>query len=105
MEEQTRDTAVLKPDVQKEPKAISYIVVWLTLLALTAVTVLAASLNLGGIAIIVCLAIAAVKSVTVLMYFMHLRYERRLLIKLIIPIALAVLVIFIGLTYSDVITR
>jgi caa(3)-type oxidase subunit IV len=48
---------------------------------------------------------AAVKSSLVFLYFMHLRWEKRLLIKLLIPIALAVLAIFIGLTYTDVLAR
>lgn len=83
----------------------TYVVVWLALLALTAATVSAASLNLRAIAIVVCLAIAAIKSIFVLLYFMHLRYENRLLIKLIIPIAVVTLAIFIGGTFSDVFTR
>ncbi len=89
----------------KEAGARTYIVVWLALLVLTALTVTAASLNLGGLAIVVCLSIAAVKAVGVLLYFMHLRYERQVLIRLLIPIAIITLAIFIGLTYSDVMTR
>jgi len=42
------------------------------LIALTATTVAVAGFNLQKIAIIVCLAIAAVKSTLVLFYFMHL---------------------------------
>jgi caa(3)-type oxidase subunit IV len=41
----------------------------------------------------------------VLLYFMHLRYENRAVIKLIIPIAIITLAIFIGGTFSDVFTR
>jgi cytochrome c oxidase subunit IV len=89
----------------KEPSARSYVVVWVILLVMTALTVLAASLNLRSIAVIVCLAIAAFKSTLVLLYFMHLRYEDRQLIKLLMPIAITTLAIFIGLTYSDVIFR
>jgi cytochrome c oxidase subunit 4 len=83
----------------------TYIFVWIALLVFTALTVLAASLNFGGVAIIVCLGIAAAKSTLVLLYFMHLRYEKQLLLRLLIPIVLITLAIFIGLTYSDVITR
>jgi hypothetical protein len=36
---------------------------------------------------------------------MHLREERRLLLKLVVPIAVATLAIFIGLTYTDVLHR
>jgi cytochrome c oxidase subunit 4 len=82
-----------------------YILVWAALIALTAVTVATASANLGRAAIIVVLAIAAGKSTLVLLYFMHLREERRLLLKLVVPIAVATLAIFIGLTYTDVLHR
>lgn len=83
----------------------AYIAVWAGLLALTAITVAVAGLNLQKVAIVVCLAIAAVKSTLVLFYFMHLRYEQRRIIQLVIPIAIGALAIFIGLTYSDVLTR
>ena len=82
-----------------------YILVWAALIALTAVTVATASANLGRAAIVVVLAIAAGKSTLVLLYFMHLREERRLLLKLVVPIAVATLAIFIGLTYTDVLHR
>ena len=39
------------------------------------------------------------------MFFMHLLRERRLAFKLPIPIAMAALAIFIGLTFTDVIGR
>lgn len=83
----------------------TYIIIWVALIIFTAITVTSASLNLGKITIIICLAIAVIKSTLVLLYFMHVRYEKRLIIKLLIPGALVLLAIFIGLTYSDVITR
>lgn len=83
----------------------TYITVWAALILLTALTVTTASLNLRKVTIIVCLAIAAFKSTLVLLYFMHLRYENRLVIKLMIPIAIITLAIFIGGTFSDVFTR
>ena len=87
------------------PGMRSYMIVWGALILLTAMTVTVAGFNLQKIAIIACLGIAAVKSTLVLFYFMHLRYEQRLVIKLLIPIAVVTLAIFIGLTFSDVITR
>jgi cytochrome c oxidase subunit 4 len=82
-----------------------YIRVWGALIALTAVTVTTASLDLGRAGIAVVLAIAAVKSTLVLLYFMHLRDEKRLLLKLVVPIAVAALAVFIGLTYTDILSR
>ena len=94
------------PDARPHgPTTRSYVAVWGALIVLTATTVAVAGFNLQKIAIIVCLGIAAVKSTLVLFYFMHLRYEHRLIIKLLIPIAIGALAIFIGLTFSDVITR
>jgi cytochrome c oxidase subunit 4 len=84
---------------------LRYIGIWLGLVALTVLTVTTASLNVGRIGIIIVLAIAATKSTMVLLWFMHLSTEKRLLLKLLVPIAICVLAIFIGLTYSDVLTR
>jgi cytochrome c oxidase subunit IV len=82
-----------------------YFLVWGILISFTAITVAVANLNLGKLAAVVCLAIAAVKSTLVLLYFMHLRYEKSTVIRILIPIVIVLLVIFIGLTYSDVISR
>ena len=51
------------------------------------------------------LAIAGTKSVLVLLYFMHLRYEKRLLVKILMPIVVVTLAVFIGLTYTDILYR
>jgi len=79
-----------------------YILVWVGLVVLTAITVTTASLNFGRVGILVVLAIAAIKSTLVLLYFMNLLFEKRLLLKILVPIAIGVLTIFIGLTYTDV---
>jgi cytochrome c oxidase subunit IV len=83
----------------------TYAMVWAALMLLTALTVTVADLNFQKATIIVCLGIAVFKSTLVLLYFMHLRYEDRLVVKLAVPIAIATLAIFIGLTFSDVFTR
>jgi cytochrome c oxidase subunit 4 len=82
-----------------------YILVWVGLVVLTAITVTTASLNFGRVGILVVLAIAAIKSTLVLLYFMNLLFEKRLLLKILVPIAIGVLTIFIGLTYTDVLFR
>ena len=82
-----------------------YIGVWAALLCLTALTVGMAGLDLGGAAIAAVLGIAAAKSTIVLLWFMHLRWERRLVIKLLVPIVVATLAVFIGLTYTDILFR
>jgi len=84
---------------------LRYLYVWIALLVLTAITVTTASLNLGRAGILVVLAIAAVKSTLVLLFFMHLSTEKRLLLKILVPIAICTLAIFIGLTYMDILNR
>ena len=83
----------------------TYVWVWVGLLILTGITVSMAGMNLGLLSIVIVLSIAAIKSGLVLSYFMHLKYETGLLFKLMIPIVLAALTVFIGLTFSDVAFR
>lgn len=77
-----------------------YVFIWLTLLILTATTATAAGVNAGKFSVFSVLFIAGCKSSLVLAYFMHLKYESRLL-KLLFFIAIATLTIFIGLTFVD----
>lgn len=95
----------MKDKKGREAGIKTYIIIWAALVVFTALTVTTAGLNLGRTGIFVVLSIAAVKSTLVLLFFMHLLYEKVTLIKLVIPFALIVLAIFIGLTYSDVVTR
>jgi caa(3)-type oxidase subunit IV len=82
-----------------------YILVWVGLVVFTFLTLTSASLDLGKVSIVVCLVIAALKSTLVILFFMNLLFEKRLLLKLLVPIAIGVLTIFIGLTYTDVLFR
>ncbi|OGP98917.1 MAG: hypothetical protein A2026_07650 [Deltaproteobacteria bacterium RBG_19FT_COMBO_46_12] len=95
----------LKGWSMKNNKFQTYLLVWLGLVILTAITVSMAGMNLGRMSIGIVLAIAAIKSGLVLGYFMHLKYETGLLFKLMIPIVLAVLTVFIGLTFTDIAFR
>ncbi|MBI4979617.1 MAG: cytochrome C oxidase subunit IV family protein [Spirochaetes bacterium] len=82
-----------------------YIIAWLALLALTALTVTAAEFRAQHLAVVICLAIASVKAVVVFLYFMHLRHEPRVVIRILVPVSVVLLAIFIGLTYTDIILR
>jgi caa(3)-type oxidase subunit IV len=83
-----------------------YIFVWIGLCGLTAATVFAASEHLPAWGIPIAIAISGTQAFLVINYFMHLRHDRRLrLIKLIFPVALAILVIVIGLTFVDELFR
>ncbi len=84
----------------------TYVFVWVGLVILTGLTyTVAVRIHLGGWAILVALAIAATKSGLVLSYFMHLKSEKLLIFKVIIPLVMAVFLVFILLTFSDVVFR
>jgi cytochrome c oxidase subunit 4 len=56
----------------------TYIVVWIGLLGLLALTVGAAYVPLGEFNTITAVSIAVIKAVIIALYFMHLRYSPRL---------------------------
>lgn len=78
--------------------------VWLTLLALTGVTVWVSRLDLGVNRVWGALAIASLKSGLVIAFFMHMKYESKLL-RWLLFVALLTLAIFIGFTFFDVLYR
>ena len=78
--------------------------IWIALLILTGVTVWVAQYNLGPLNIWVALSIATFKSALVVAVFMHMKYESWLF-KLSLLSALAILAIFIGLNFFDVLYR
>lgn len=75
--------------------------VWLALLALTAVTIMVSRLDIGFAHVWGALAIAVVKGGLVIAYFMHMRFEGRLLRGLLF-LTLLTLAVFIGFTFFDV---
>jgi cytochrome c oxidase subunit 4 len=78
----------------------TYVKIWLTLVILTGITVGAAYTNLKHLAIFTAILIATVKSSLVTLYFMHVRYEKRIFAYMIIAV-LVTYAIFLGLTFSD----
>ena len=78
--------------------------IWLSLLALTALTVGITRLDLGGYKVLGALTIGCLKSGLVIAFFMHMKYEGRLL-RWLLFLALITLAIFIGLTFFDVLYR
>ena len=81
-----------------------YLVTWLSLLALTAITVTVAGLHLGAFSVFIALLIAAIKASIVLGFFMHLKYEKPLF-TLMLVVCLLTFTIFIGLTFLDPLFR
>jgi cytochrome c oxidase subunit 4 len=79
-------------------------VVWGALILLTATTISVSFIDLGFLNIMAALGIAIVKSSLVVLYFMHLRYESRVL-QWMLVFTLAILAIFIGFVFFDIIYR
>jgi cytochrome c oxidase subunit IV len=81
-----------------------YVLAWVALLILTAVTVAVAGLHLGKLSVLTAVAIAGIKASVVLFFFMHLKYEKPLF-RTMVYVTLGALVIFIGLTFTDILYR
>ena len=82
----------------------TYIIVFATLLAFTAITVAAAFVNLGIFNPIVALAIACTKAVIVILFFMHVFFQSNL-IKMTVAAGFFTFLILITMTLSDYISR
>jgi len=74
------------------------------LLFLTFVTVAVSKVHLGYFNVVVALALATTKSLFVILFFMHLKYENNMF-KLFVFICFLILAIFIGMTFFDVAYR
>ena len=81
-----------------------YVLSWVALVILTAITVTVAGMHLGKLSVFTAVIIAAVKATVVLFFFMHLKYEKPLF-RTMVCIALGALVVFIGLTFTDILYR
>jgi cytochrome c oxidase subunit 4 len=77
-----------------------YILVWMALMVLTAVTVAVAGINFGGLTIATALIIASIKTYLVLTIFMHLRSESKTF-RVFVGVALLFLIISFILLFSD----
>lgn len=77
-----------------------YVWVWVALIGLTGITVGAKYTDLQHVAIIAALIIATVKGGLVLLYFMHIRYEKPIFAVMFL-VLLVTYVIYIGLTFVD----
>jgi cytochrome c oxidase subunit IV len=78
--------------------------VWGALLTLTIVTILVSRMDLGIFNIVAVLSFATAKASLVALFFMDLRHESRLFRNLLVT-AIAVLAIFLVLTFFDVAYR
>ena len=83
---------------------VRYLVVWLALLALTALSFLFSLAHLGTVDVAVALGIAVVKSALVVLVFMHLA-EERFSVSMVPLVAVFFFVLLGALVVTDVLTR
>ncbi|MDA3907374.1 MAG: cytochrome C oxidase subunit IV family protein [Bacteroidales bacterium] len=74
--------------------------VWIALLLLTWLTVTIAYIDFGNLTLSIALLIAVVKSTIVLAYFMHLKFDSKILTVFLI-LVIVIFAVFIGLTFFD----
>jgi cytochrome c oxidase subunit 4 len=86
------------------PTAATYLLVWVLLVLLTALTVGVSYVDMKRLAVVAALVIATAKACLVVLYFMHVRYEPRL-VAIMVAVGLAALAVFLGLTFTDILYR
>lgn len=94
------------PDHQ-EPHIVppkTYLMILLALLVLTATTTGVAFLDLGIFNPIIALAIACLKAVLVILFFMHIRYSSRLMM-LTVSAGFFTFMVLVTMTLTDYISR
>lgn len=96
MQEEQAEHHIVSPKV--------YVIIFGTLLLFTAITVMAAYVEMGPFNPIVALAIACIKAVLVVLYFMHIRYSSKLM-KLTIASGIFMFVVLMSMTLSDYMSR
>ena len=82
----------------------TYFTIFGTLMALTALTVGVAFINLGSLNPIVALGVACIKATLVILYFMHVKYSSRLT-KITVVLSLFFVAILFAETLMDYATR
>jgi cytochrome c oxidase subunit 4 len=83
---------------------LNYAVVFGTLLVFTGITVGAAYIDLGVLNPIIALGIASFKAVVVILFFMHVKYQSKL-IKMTVGAGFFTFLVLITMTLSDYMSR
>jgi cytochrome c oxidase subunit 4 len=92
-----------KPHVHVSPMSM-YLAVFAALMVLTALTAWVSFQDLGRWNDVVALSIATTKMTLVIVFFMHVKYSTRLT-KLVVLSGFLWLLILLGLTFADYVTR
>jgi len=83
---------------------LNYVFVFAFLLVFTGITVGAAYIDLGVLNPIIALAIASLKATVVILFFMHVKYQSRL-IKMTVGAGFFTFLVLITMTLSDYMSR
>jgi cytochrome c oxidase subunit 4 len=83
---------------------LTYVLVWLTLVAFTALTVTIAGVSLGKYTLLIALLIAAVKSSLVINIFMHIKFDEPIF-KVFLGLSGFTLIVIFILTFIDFLYR
>jgi cytochrome c oxidase subunit IV len=83
---------------------VQYMMVFGTLLVFTGITVGAAYVDLGILNPVVALAIASFKAVVVILFFMHVKYQSKL-VKLTVAAGFFTFLVLITMTLTDYMSR
>jgi cytochrome c oxidase subunit 4 len=83
---------------------VTYSIVFATLLFFTGLTVVAAYIDMGIFNPVVALAIATIKAVVVILFFMHVKYQSKL-IKMTVCAGFFTFGALVVMTFSDYISR
>ena len=81
-----------------------FIQVWIALLILTGLTVGASVYYPGRIGVAVAMIVTPLKAALILMYFMHLKYEKKVFVIMFLA-AMGIFGVFLGLTFIDYLFR
>lgn len=82
----------------------TFILVWIGLLILTAMTVAASVYYPGNVGVAVAMIVTPIKAALILMYFMHLKYEKKVFVIMFLS-AMSIFGVFLGLTFIDYLFR
>jgi cytochrome c oxidase subunit 4 len=83
----------------------TYVLIWAALICLTVLTAGVSEIDLGGWNAPVAMMIASTKALLVVMFFMHLRYEKQKVVWLALLAGVFWLSILFVLSMADYVTR
>lgn len=82
----------------------TFILVWVALLLLTGLTVAGSVFYPGHVGVLVAMLVTPAKAALILLYFMHLKYEKKVF-KVMFLSAMGIYAVFMGLTFIDYLFR